>query len=165
MGVNRRDFFKLAAAGSATLVASKVLASDTDPGHTIDCSHTIGVLVDTVVCIGCRKCELACNLQNKLPVRPPAEFEDKTVYNKHRRPDRDAFTVVNQFADPAIPDKKYAMKVQCMHCNRPACVSACIVGALRKEPQGPVTYDAWKCIGCRYCMVACPFQIPAYRVR
>jgi Fe-S-cluster-containing dehydrogenase component len=49
-----------------------------------------------------------------------------------------------------------------MHCNQPACVSACIVGALEKLPSGPVVYDAWKCIGCRYCMVACPFQIPAY---
>jgi len=49
-----------------------------------------------------------------------------------------------------------------MHCNLPACVSACIVGALAKDERGPVTYDAWKCIGCRYCMVACPFQVPAY---
>jgi Fe-S-cluster-containing dehydrogenase component len=49
-----------------------------------------------------------------------------------------------------------------MHCNDPACVSACIVGALEKCELGPVTYDASKCIGCRYCMVACPFQIPAY---
>ena len=49
-----------------------------------------------------------------------------------------------------------------MHCNQPACVSACIVGALKKNRIGSVDYDAWKCIGCRYCMVACPFQIPAY---
>ena len=49
-----------------------------------------------------------------------------------------------------------------MHCNHAACVSACIVGALTKEENGAVTYDAWKCIGCRYCMVACPFQIPTY---
>jgi len=54
------------------------------------------------------------------------------------------------------------VKVQCMHCNDPACASACIVGALKKSDAGPVVYDAWKCIGCRYCMVACPFQIPAY---
>ena len=49
-----------------------------------------------------------------------------------------------------------------MHCNDPSCVSACIVGALTKDPKGPVIYDVDKCIGCRYCMVACPFQIPAY---
>jgi ferredoxin len=49
-----------------------------------------------------------------------------------------------------------------MHCNDPSCVSACIVGALTKQPNGSVIYDAGKCIGCRYCMVACPFQVPAY---
>ena len=52
-----------------------------------------------------------------------------------------------------------------MHCNDPSCVSACIVGALTKEAMGPVIYDAQKCIGCRYCMVACPFQIPAYEYK
>jgi formate dehydrogenase iron-sulfur subunit len=50
-----------------------------------------------------------------------------------------------------------------MHCNEPSCVSACLVGALRKDPvTGAVTYDASKCIGCRYCMLACPFHVPRY---
>jgi formate dehydrogenase iron-sulfur subunit len=54
------------------------------------------------------------------------------------------------------------VKHQCMHCIEPACVSVCIVGALRKTEEGPVVYDAHKCIGCRYCMAACPFEIPRY---
>jgi formate dehydrogenase iron-sulfur subunit len=54
------------------------------------------------------------------------------------------------------------VKFQCMHCHDPACVSACIVGALTKQTSGPVIYDVRKCIGCRYCMIACPFQVPAY---
>jgi len=53
-------------------------------------------------------------------------------------------------------------KLQCMHCEHPACVEACIVGALEKRPDGPVTYDDRKCIGCRYCQVACPFGIPNF---
>jgi formate dehydrogenase iron-sulfur subunit len=53
-------------------------------------------------------------------------------------------------------------KTQCMHCEHPACVEACIVGALEKQPDGPVTYDDHKCIGCRYCQVACPFGIPNF---
>jgi ferredoxin len=50
----------------------------------------------------------------------------------------------------------------CMHCQDPACASACLVGALKKTALGPVTYDASKCIGCRYCLVACPFSVPRY---
>ncbi|HVP50142.1 MAG TPA: 4Fe-4S dicluster domain-containing protein, partial [Candidatus Bathyarchaeia archaeon] len=51
----------------------------------------------------------------------------------------------------------------CMHCNDPACASACPVGAIKKTPLGPVVYDAGKCIGCRYCMLACPYSVPRYQ--
>jgi Fe-S-cluster-containing dehydrogenase component len=159
MGLDRREFFKIAAAGSTLLLSGNTSA--TDEPQAIDCSQTYGVLVDTVVCIGCRKCEWACNTEHKLTDLPLTTYEDKSVYKEHRRPDDHAYTVVNQFFNPAN-DKAYSIKVQCMHCNQPACVSACIVGALTKEKLGPVSYDAWKCIGCRYCMVACPFQVPAY---
>lgn len=160
MGLKRRDFFKMAAVGSAAMVGGKALASGGK--ETSDFSAMNGVLVDTVVCIGCRKCEWACNNEHKLSNRSLAEFEDKSVFAKHRRPEDNAFTVVNAFTDPKQSGRQYWMKVQCMHCNKPACVSACIVGALQKNKPGSVDYDAWKCIGCRYCMVACPFQIPAY---
>jgi Fe-S-cluster-containing dehydrogenase component len=72
------------------------------------------------------------------------------------------YTVVNRYTDPTAPAAPVFAKFQCMHCLQPACVSACIVGALTKQANGAVTYDSWKCIGCRYCMVACPFQVPAY---
>ncbi|MBK6734365.1 MAG: 4Fe-4S dicluster domain-containing protein [bacterium] len=85
-----------------------------------------------------------------------------TAAPKARRPDNEHFTVINRYPAPAWREQPLDVKVQCMHCEKPACVSACIVGALEKNPLGPVTYDAWKCIGCRYCMVACPYQIPAY---
>jgi len=160
MGISRRGFFKLSAVGSASLLAGQALASG-EKNATYS-EESLGVLVDTVVCVGCRKCEWACNDANSLPTQELKAFEDKSVFARHRRPDAGAYTVVNQFADPKIADKKFSLKVQCMHCNDPACASACIVGALRKSPEGPVTYDAWKCIGCRYCMVACPFQVPAY---
>ncbi|MBK7143557.1 MAG: 4Fe-4S dicluster domain-containing protein [bacterium] len=160
MSLQRRDFFKIAAAGSAALLAGKATAS-TD-SEVQDFKSSLGVLVDTVVCIGCRKCEWACNDENKLPTQELKAFDDKSVFARHRRPDKAAYTVVNKFTDPNTPEKPFTMKVQCMHCNHPACVSACIVGALEKDPLGPVVYDSWKCIGCRYCMVACPFQIPAY---
>ncbi|PKK82688.1 MAG: 4Fe-4S ferredoxin [candidate division Zixibacteria bacterium HGW-Zixibacteria-1] len=160
MKIKRRDFFKAAAFGAAAVTAGGTLGR----AETVEteCGVSFGVLVDTTVCIGCRKCEWACSRANSTSNRPREEYDDMSVYEKHRRPDYSAFTVVNRFDGPGIGDRKYTMKVQCMHCVDPACASACIVGALHKDKRGPVVYDAWKCIGCRYCMVACPFQVPAY---
>jgi len=62
----------------------------------------------------------------------------------------------------AVKDPYTYVKFQCMHCLDPACASACITGAMSKTEKGPVVYNPSKCIGCRYCMVACPFQVPAY---
>jgi len=160
MALNRRDFLGIAAVSSAALLTGESLAGSQP--STLDCNETYGVLVDTVACIGCRKCEAACNEENALSDRSPASFDDKSVFDSRRRPDARAYTVVNQFRNPDKPETPYTMKVQCMHCIDPACASACIVGAMEKMPNGPVIYDAWKCIGCRYCMVACPFQVPAY---
>jgi Fe-S-cluster-containing dehydrogenase component len=126
----------------------------------------VGVLVDTTLCIGCRKCEEACNRRNHLP-RTVDSFSDREVLRAFRRPSEDAFTVVNQFPGSPSPDQATLpmtfAKVQCMHCLIPSCVSACIVGALTKAADGAVVYDPTICIGCRYCMVACPFEIPAYQ--
>ena len=160
MDSRRRTFIKVGASCSAALWGGSVLASE--KSQSFDAEKSYGVLVDTVACIGCRKCEWACNDVNALPTQEIKAFEDKSVFRRHRRPDKGAYTVINEFSERDAAGKKYTLKVQCMHCNDPACVSACIVGALQKSSQGPVTYDAWKCIGCRYCMVACPFQIPAY---
>jgi len=158
--MNRRTFFKIGAAASGSLIAGDALASSDKP--RFDSSKAVGVLVDTTACIGCRKCEWACNQANKLPSQDIKTFDDKSVFDYHRRPTDKAFTVVNSYPDPELHDRQRYMKVQCMHCNEPACVSACIVGAFKKTELGPVIYDSWKCMGCRYCMVACPFQVPAY---
>jgi formate dehydrogenase beta subunit len=124
-----------------------------------------GCLVDTSLCIGCRKCEEACNQVNHLP-EPDRPFDDLTVLERKRRPDQRSFTVVNRFWTGRRDERNELLpsfvKVQCMHCQDPACVSACIVGALTKKENGAVHYEVSKCIGCRYCMIACPFQIPAY---
>ncbi|MBG0789796.1 MAG: 4Fe-4S dicluster domain-containing protein [Desulfovibrionaceae bacterium] len=124
-----------------------------------------GCLVDLTRCIGCRKCEQACNEVNRLP-EPAVRFDDLTVLDAKRRPDHDTFTVINRYYPGRLDDRAKPaptfVKVQCMHCQDPACVSACITGALTKEDNGAVHYDVGKCIGCRYCMAACPFEIPAY---
>ena len=124
-----------------------------------------GCLVDTTLCIGCRKCEQACNRRNRLPA-PEKPFTDHTVFRQERRPDENAFTVVNQYVGAPSPDQPRrqttTIKVQCMHCLVPSCVSACVVGALQKSADGAIVYDPTICMGCRYCLVACPFGVPVY---
>ena len=105
------------------------------------------LLYDATVCIGCKQCEQACADKNKLRY-------DDTVAAEQRQSDH-KYTVV------LTKDDKF-MRRLCMNCQEPACASVCPVGALRKTAAGPVTYDADRCMGCRYCMVACPFGVPKY---
>lgn len=102
-----------------------------------------GLLIDTVRCVGCMACYMACKEINGLPNHDDRELNFET------------FTVVKKI-------DKYYVRQLCMHCQKPACASVCPVGALQKTSEGPVIYDAGRCIGCRYCMVACPFRIPTY---
>jgi len=156
MEFNRREFLCAAGcSGLATCLSGQsVFAAVNEDSY--------GVLVDIPNCIGCRKCEFACRKAAGFPVPPMETFEDKAVFAEHRRPSPRSYTMVNAFGDDPRTSKPVYVKVNCLHCNEPACASACLVGALKKQPKGAVTYDASKCMGCRYCMVACPFQIPTY---
>jgi formate dehydrogenase iron-sulfur subunit len=125
-----------------------------------------GILVDTTRCIGCRRCEWACNEWNKNPNKPVAEFEKSVVgkdnvFTKLRRMHAGNFTVVNRFYG-SKDGKPIYVKRQCMHCDDPACLASCFVDAYRKTAISPVLHLAQVCIGCRYCMIACPFDVPAY---
>jgi Fe-S-cluster-containing dehydrogenase component len=155
MKLNRRGFFKVIGAGGAALGTGIGRANAAVPASFA--SDSFGCLVDTTLCVGCRKCEQACNERNHL--QPPAEsFEELAVLEKERRMDETSYTVVNKYYPRNIGtltcrERPTYVKFQCMHCNDPSCVSACIVGALTKEKTGAVIYDPKKCIGCRYCMV------------
>jgi Fe-S-cluster-containing dehydrogenase component len=157
---NRRSFLKTstAIAAAAGLTPTTAHAGPTN----ILSPDRLGVLVDTTVCIGCRHCEWACKSAHGFETPALETYEDQTPFDKMRRPDDTALTVVNRYDNPQNPDLPTTVKVQCMHCDHPACVSACIVGAISKQADGAVLWDTEKCIGCRYCMVACPFQIPAF---
>ena len=161
MEVKRRTFLKQVAGVSSLAVFGKDGAAEASRLQVSPDQY--GVLVDTTLCVGCRSCEKACNEINEdLPRRPAEWFKDKSVFEERRRMDFGAYTVVNRSNNPANPASPVYTKFQCMHCLYPACVSACIVKAFTREPNGAVIYDAWKCIGCRYCMAACPFQVPGY---
>ena len=167
MKLNRRTVLTLGLAATAGASPGRVAAgeSQTPKERRPPSPAYVGVLVDTTLCIGCRKCEEACNRRNHLP-RTAESFSDRDVLRSFRRPTENAFTVVNQFLGSPSPDQAGLphthCKVQCMHCLYPSCVSACIVGALTKVSDGAVVYNPTICIGCRYCQVACPFEIPAY---
>lgn len=152
MACNRRLFLKSAgAAGLALASAPAHAARALDP-------DTPAVLVDTTRCIGCRGCEAACAEANGLP-EPPDPPGD--IFAARREPSTTQFTVVNRGSTASKGDERFA-KTQCLHCLSPGCASACPVRALEKTPEGPVVYHADRCIGCRYCMVACPFGVPKY---
>ncbi len=166
MSCNRRKFLKIALASTAGLAtASAIQAEDDSASSHSSAGPHVGCLVDTTLCIGCRQCEDACARRNGLP-RPELLVDDHSVFRQERRPSATAFTVVNEYPGHPSPDQAQKentyVKFQCMHCVDPACVSACIVGALRKAADGSVIYNPSICIGCRYCMVACPFGVPAY---
>lgn len=154
----RRDFVKLSTL-ALTAAAAANTASAEPHGPRLD-NDRFGVLVDMTVCVGCRRCEWACNEANNNPHGPLSECDDQSVFEQARRPQARQYTVVNRATDGL--GKPVHFKIQCNHCEYPACVSACLVGAMQKDPHGPVYYDASKCIGCRYCMVACPFERLAY---
>ena len=162
MSQNRRDFLKTFAAigtsaATLTAVTPKVTKAKSRGELSID---RRGVLVDTTVCIGCGKCEWACKVAHDMDAGDIADYNTELTDGSQRRPTEDALTVVNQIDTSVMNSDK--VKLQCMHCDHPACESACIVGAITKQANGAVTWDTDVCIGCRYCIVACPFQIPAF---
>jgi formate dehydrogenase iron-sulfur subunit len=105
---------------------------------------SVGLLFDSTRCVGCGACSAACKEANHLPL--PIE-QHTTAYT---------WTVVESMAGVNV-------RRLCLHCLDPTCVSVCPVGALRKTSEGPVVYDASRCIGCRYCIMACPFAVPKYQ--
>ncbi|MDI6889860.1 MAG: 4Fe-4S dicluster domain-containing protein [Thermodesulfovibrionales bacterium] len=192
MGISRREFLKRTATiAGTTLLGSSAIAHAYEKGgpSIFSTGNTANrknwkiwverkearvpppeepytVLVDTTKCIGCRRCEWACNEWNKNPNRPIKEFEasvhqEKSVFDKVRRTHAGEFTVVNRYIS-SKDGKPIYVKKQCMHCEEPGCLSSCFVDSFKKTPEGSVLHNPAVCIGCRYCMIACPFDIPAY---
>lgn len=166
----RRRFLKGIAAGAAAtaafVAAGPVAAySGEDPVEV-----AVGILIDLTRCTGCNACTLACQQARQaatgsndkvtidaLPL-DAAPFVPPTAISADARTYVDERFATDRYGN----DFAVFVKRQCMHCVRPACASACTVGALRKTAEGPVVYDSGKCIGCRYCQYACPFGLPAY---
>jgi len=105
------------------------------------------ILYDSPLCVGCRACEGACAERQGLPYNDQIAAEEKISAHK--------LTAIETHGE-------HFSRRLCMNCLQPACASVCPVGAIEKTALGPVVYHADKCMGCRYCMQACPFQVPSY---
>jgi len=153
--MDRRAFLRLAGvAGMASIAADgRAEANDTQA----EADDMFGILADLTACIGCRTCEMACAEFHDLP-----ELEDvdtPLAELPHRETSEDHWTVVNRYE---AGGGEVFVKRQCMHCVTPACSTACLTKALHKTKEGPVVWDESKCMGCRYCMVSCPFDVPKF---
>lgn len=168
MNVDRRGFIKGAVAGCGAIAAGggvpgNALARDNLPISP----EALGLLYDSTLCIGCKACMSACKTANSMPTEfsqpepmwdTPLDLSGKTktviqVYKngkgalKDREQDGFAFT-----------------KKSCLHCVDPSCVSVCPVSAMLKDAKtGIVTNNPDSCIGCRYCVAACPFGVPRFQ--
>ena len=122
-----------------------------------------GFLIDGTKCIACRGCQVSCKQWNNLPAEKTKFFGGEGYQNPANLSSK-TYTLI-KFRE-VEKDGKFVgwafHKDQCQHCLEPACEAACIVGALTKTDAGPVVWDEKKCIGCRYCMIACPFNIPTF---
>lgn len=155
MNVDRRAVLKGLAAASTLAVAPDLAAARERRAPPPD---AVGMLYDTTRCIGCKACVVACKEANGLP-------PDTTGYGGGLY---DAPQSLNEFTKNVIQlykgeDETSFVKKQCMHCVDPACANACMIGALQKREYGIVTWDGNRCIGCRYCEMACSFNVPKFQ--
>ncbi len=148
--MNRRNFVKtLGAIGVSTIPLSA------EEKNRSSNPEFYSVLIDTTYCAGCRSCEQACAEVNGLPEIDP----DDSVFDSERKTSVTQLSLVNRYDTDA---GEIFAKKQCMHCAQPACASACLTKAMYKTKEGPVIWREDKCMGCRFCMISCPFEIPKF---
>lgn len=153
--LSRRDFLKTVGAGVVAATTFGLLINEAYPVYASDegAGKTWGMLIDLTRCTGCSSCALACKESNQLPnseVVPEALDSDSYTFVEARR-----------VATANGLETRY-VKRQCMHCLNAACASACPAAAMHSSGQGPIIYRPHRCLGCRYCQLACPFEVPRF---
>ncbi len=149
--MDRRSFVKTLGVMGASALPGKALLAE----ETIEDKEFKGILVDTTRCVGCQNCSVVCAEANGLPEPDLDAIDDGNIRNTSDK----QWTLVNRFE---VDDQEIYVKKQCMHCDQPACATACPTRALLKTKDGPVIWRADKCMGCRFCMVSCPFDMPKF---
>lgn len=164
---SRRDFLKGVLAGGAAVTAAAVAAPAVARETRTRPPEGLGLLYDATLCVGCKACVAACKRANN----NPAEFSTLDhLWDTPLDTSGYTFNIIKMYRNGTMEVKDQEtngysfMKISCMHCADPSCVSACPVSAMRKDAvTGVVGYDPDACIGCRYCVAACPFGIPKYQ--
>jgi Fe-S-cluster-containing dehydrogenase component len=153
MSISRRNLLKGLATAGATVAAAPVTALASAPEPRAP--DAVGMLYDATKCIGCKACMAAC--RENAGLEPDAR---ETLWDDPLNLNANAKNIIKLYQGDDGAES--FMKMQCMHCVDPGCVSVCMLGALQKGDKGIVTYNPERCIGCRYCQVACPFNVPAF---
>ncbi|HEX6901140.1 MAG TPA: hydrogenase 2 operon protein HybA [Thermoanaerobaculia bacterium] len=155
MALDRRSLLKGAAltAAAATVGTAPAGARERRAAP----ADAVGLLYDTTRCIGCKACVVACKEANNMP--PDTDGYGGGLYDAPEALNETTRNVIQLYQGE---DETSFVKRQCMHCVDPGCVGACMLGALQKREYGIVTWDGSRCIGCRYCQVACPFNVPKF---
>ncbi|MGE4318592.1 MAG: hydrogenase 2 operon protein HybA [Deferribacterales bacterium] len=159
MKTTRRNFLKTAAMGGALIAAPLSLRAQEEITAN---ENAVGMLYDSTLCVGCKACVTKCKQVNDMAAAPAPTDKDRLWDSP---PDLDYRTrnIIKLYKEDEDGKNWAYVKYQCMHCVKPSCVSACPVSAMQKEEgTGIVFYDKNKCIGCRYCQIACPFNIPKF---
>ncbi len=151
MSIDRRNFLKTLGVVGGTLTAGKSFGA-AEKGKSD--KEFYGILYDSTWCGGCQVCEIVCGEQDGLPWP-----EDEPVAGVIREPDAQRRIAINCY--DTSKGEIYFRK-SCNHCNNPACASACLTKAMLKTDEGPVIWREEKCMGCRSCMISCPFGIPKF---
>lgn len=159
---SRRQFLKIVGAGGAALLAGR--SASASEGHHIN-NETIGMLYDATKCVGCKACMSACKRVNgdygSLSYEQ-AKFDKDALWDAPEDLSGNTRTLIKLFKE-SEHEWSY-VKYSCMHCQKPSCVSVCPVSAMTRDPEtGIVDYNKNACIGCRYCQVACAFNIPKFQ--
>lgn len=166
--LTRRSMMQVVAGGVGAVAATTVVGTAEARGPKPISEHALGLLYDGTLCIGCRACIPACKAANNMP----PEQTELAIGNLWEAPldiSGKTLTVIKCYKDgpgthkDQVKDGFAFTKVSCMHCLDPSCVSACPVSAMTKDPTtGIVKYSVEACIGCRYCVEACPFGVPRF---
>ncbi len=157
MTCDRRTLLKgIASAGAAAAAGSVSTAEAAEGPRAPD--DAVGMLYDATLCIGCKACVVACKEANDMP--PESGGWADGLYDAPVALSGKTRNIIKLYKGEG--EQSY-VKAQCMHCLDPACTRACMIGALQKREKGIVTWDGSRCIGCRYCQVACPYEVPKFQ--